>query len=262
MSRRFVDYDRIAETYDQRYSLNRLDGVAKALEERLSKTEAETILDVGCGTGRWLSELAPRANLAVGLDRSLGMLLRVPVEDGREALVCGSGESIPLADSSIDFVTCVNAIHHLAAPSSFVLDAERFLRPRGALAVVGLDPHPDRDRWYLYDYFPEARELDLRRYPSTEQLREWMRASGLENIETVAVERIQRRSVGGEILEDYFLQRKASSQLAILSDEAWSQGLHRIRRAIQKGEQEGAPAIFEVDLALLLVYGSKPVATS
>lgn len=89
-----------------------------------------------------------------------------------------------------------------------------------------------------------------------------MRASDLENIETVAVERIQRRFVGGEILGDYFLQRKASSQLAILSDEAWSQGLHRIRRAIQKGEQEGAPAIFEVDLALVLVYGSKPVATS
>lgn len=49
MSRRFVDYDRIAETYDQRYSLNRLDGVAKALEARLSQTGAETILDVGCG---------------------------------------------------------------------------------------------------------------------------------------------------------------------------------------------------------------------
>ena len=89
-----------------------------------------------------------------------------------------------------------------------------------------------------------------------------MRASGLENIETVAVERIRRRFVGGEILEDYFLQRKASSQLAILSDEAWAQGLQRIRRAIQKGAQEGAPTIFEVDLALVLVCGSKPVATS
>jgi ubiquinone/menaquinone biosynthesis C-methylase UbiE len=258
MSRRFVDYDRIAETYDQRYSLNRLDGVAKALEERLSQTEAETILDVGCGTGRWLAELAPSASLAVGLDRSLGMLLRVPVENGREDLVCGSGDAIPLADSSIDFVTCVNAIHHLEAPSSFILDAVRLLRPLGALAVVGLDPHPERDRWYLYDYFPEARELDLRRYPATEQLTEWMRASGLENIETAVVERIQRRYVGGEILEDYFLQRKASSQLAILSDEAWAQGLQRIRRSIQKGEQEGAPPIFEVDLALVMVCGWKP----
>ncbi len=260
MSRRFVDYDRIAETYDQRYSLNRLDGVAKALEERLSQTEAETILDVGCGTGRWLTELAPRSSLAVGLDRSLAMLLRVPVDDGRAALVCGSADENPIRQSSIDFVTCVNAIHHLEGRSSFVTDAAKLLRPRGALAVVGLDPHPERDRWYLYEYFPEARELDLRRYPSTEQMGEWMRASGLENVAATVVERIWRRFVGGEILEDYFLQRKASSQLAILSDEAWAQGLQRIRRAIQKGEQEGAPPIFEVDLALVLVCGWKPSA--
>lgn len=260
MRGRSVDYDHIAESYDRRYDLNRLDGVARALEERLAQTGADSILDVGCGTGRWLAELAPSANLAVGLDRSPGMLLRVPVEDGRKALVCGSGDAIPLADSSIDFVFCVNAIHHLEGRSSFVSDAARLLRPRGALAVVGLDPHPEWDRWYLYEYFPEARELDLRRYPSTEQMAEWMRASGLEGVAATVVERIRRRFVGGEILEDYFLQRKASSQLAILSDEAWAQGLQRIRRAIQKGEQEGAPPIFEVDLALVLICGWKPAA--
>lgn len=261
MSRRFVDYDRIAETYDQRYSLNRLDGVAKALEERLSKTEAETILDVGCGTGRWLSELAPRANLAVGLDRSLGMLLRVPVEDGRGRWFVGRvSRSLLLTRRST---------------SSPVSMRSTTWRPRPRSSWMLSDFSDPGVHWQSWDWILTRTgiagicttiflklELDLRRYPSTEQLREWMRASDLENIETVAVERIQRRFVGGEILGDYFLQRKASSQLAILSDEAWSQGLHRIRRAIQKGEQEGAPAIFEVDLALVLVYGSKPVATS
>jgi len=257
MSRRFVDYDQVAESYDQRYALNRLDGVAQALEARLDTSVAESILDVGCGTGRWLSELAPMARHAIGLDRSLGMLLRVPEDDGRETLVCGSGDAMPIRDSSVDFITCVNVIHHLAAPSSFVSDGVRLLRSRGALAVVGLDPHQERDRWYLYDYFPEARGLDLQRYPSAEQLRKWMILSGLENIETVVVERIQRRFTGGEILDDYFLQRKASSQLAILSDEAWARGLHRIRRAIQEGEDQGAPPVFEVDLALILVCGWK-----
>jgi len=259
MNRRFVDYDRIAESYDQRYALNRLDGVARALDERVSQSAAETILDVGCGTGRWLSELAPMAGIALGLDRSLAMLLRVPARNGREALVCGSGDNIPFCDSSVDFVSCVNVIHHLAVPSSFVSDAVRLLRSKGALAVVGLDPHQERDRWYLYDYFPEARALDLQRYPSAEQLRTWMTASGLEDIETVEVERIQRRFTGGEILEDYFLQRKASSQLALLTNEAWAQGLHRIRMAIQEGEDQGEPPVFEVDLALFLVCGRKSV---
>ncbi|MGB5551570.1 MAG: hypothetical protein WBO74_13855, partial [Thermoanaerobaculia bacterium] len=100
------------------------------------------------------------------------------------------------------------------------------------------------------------------RYPSADQLRTWMTASGLEGIETVEVERIQRRFTGGEILEDYFLQRKASSQLATLSDEAWAQGLHRIRRAIQEGEDQRKPPVFEVDLALFLVCGWKLPAQS
>lgn len=259
MSRRFVDYDRLAESYDQRYALNRLEGVARALDERVHQSAAERILDVGCGTGRWLSELAPLTGLALGLDRSLGMLLRVPGCNGREALVCGSGDNIPFCDFSVDFVSCVNVIHHLAAPSAFVSDAARLLRPGGALAVVGLDPHRDQDRWYLYDYFPEAQGLDLQRYPSADQLRTWMTDSGFERIETVEVERVQRRFTGGEILEDYFLQRKASSQLALLTDEAWAQGLHRIRMAIQEGEDQGEPPVFEVDLALFLVCGRKSV---
>jgi len=257
MSRQRVDYDRIAESYDQRYALNRLDGVAAALRQRLESTEAESILDVGCGTGRWLSELAPQSALTAGLDSSLGMLLRVPSEDGRAALVCGSGDRIPFRDSCLDFVVCVNVVHHLAAPSTFVPAVARLLRPGGALALVGLDPHRHRDPWYLYEFFPETRQLDLQRYPSSDQLRDWMQASGLKSVEIVEVERLQRRFSGAEVLEDYFLERRASSQLALLSEGAWAQGLTRIRKAILDGESRGDPPVFEVNLPLVLVCGRK-----
>ena len=257
MSRRFVDYDRLAEDYDERYAQNRLEGVAEALDERFLRAGGGSLLDVGCGTGRWLSELAPAADLAVGLDRSLTMLLQVARGERRKTLVCGSAEEIPLRDASVDFVSCVNAIHHLAAPTAFVFEAARLLRPNGTLAVVGLDPHQARDRWYLYDYFPEARDLDLQRYPSKDQTQVWMSAAGLELIEVAAVQRIRRRYAGREVLEDYFLQRKASSQLAMLSAEAWANGLQRIRRAVQEGEDRGAPPFFEVDLTLVLICGWK-----
>ena len=258
MSRQFVDYDRVAEGYDERYAQNRLDGIATALLEQFKHCAAESLVDIGCGTGRWLSELAPWASCSVGLDRSLPMLLQVPGGEGRTSLVCGSAEELPLRAESVDFVSCVNAVHHLAAPAAFVSNAARLLRPRGSLAVVGLDPHQDRDRWYLYDYFPEARELDLQRYPSAEQLVGWMIAADLEPSEVVAVERIRKQYKGREILEDYFLQRKASSQLAILSEEAWAEGLQRIRQAVQEGEARDSPPVFEVDLNLCLVGAWKP----
>ena len=258
MSRQFVDYDRVAEGYDERYAHNRLDGVATALLEQFNQGAAESLLDIGFGTGRWLSELAPGAQRAVGLDLSLAMLLQVPGGEGKTSLICGSADEIPLGDASVDFVSCVNVIHHLAAPAAFVSNVARLLRPNGALAVVGLDPHQNRDRWYLYDYFPEARELDLQRYPSANQLAGWMSAAGLETNEVATVERIRRQYVGEEILEDYFLQRKASSQLAILSEEAWAEGLQRMRRSVQEGEDRGVPPVFEVDLTLVLVCGWKP----
>jgi SAM-dependent methyltransferase len=188
------------------------------------------------------------------------MLLQVPEGEGRTNLVCGSADEIPLADASVDFVSCANVIHHLADPAAFVTSVARLLRPNGCLAVVGLDPHQDRDRWYLYDYFPEARKLDLQRYPSADQVAAWMTASGLESIEIAAAERIREQYKGGAILEDYFLQRKASSQLAILSEGAWAEGLKRIRQAVQEGENSGASPVFEVDLTLVMVCGSKSPA--
>lgn len=255
MRRRVVDYDRLADGYDQRYALHRLEGVAAALHQTLARTPHELLLEVGCGTGRWLSELAARARFAVGLDRSVAMLLRVPAGESAAALVNGSGDRIPFRQASFDLVLCVNAIQHLKSPAGFVRDAADLVRPRGALAIVGLDPHRGADRWYLYEYFPECRTLDLERYPSTEQLREWMAAADLRGIEVEEVERIRRRFTGGEILEDYFLQRQASSQLAILSEEAWAEGLHGIRRALEEGESRGAPTVFEVDLHLFMVCG-------
>ena len=255
MSRPIVDYDKIAEGYDQRYSLNRLAGVSAALEQRLRRTPRGSLLDVGCGTGRWFTELAPLVDLAVGLDRSPAMLLEVPRGETDSALVNGSGERIPLRDGSFDFVFCVNAIHHLACAAAFVRAAANLVRPQGALAIVGLDPHQARDRWYLYDYFPECRALDLERYPSSEQIHDWMSAADLRGIEVVDVERIKRRFTGGEILEDYFLQRKASSQLALLSEVAWAEGLHRIRKAVEEGESRGVPTAFEVDLTMVMTCG-------
>lgn len=260
MSRRFVDYNQFAAQYDQRYALSRLDGIASALREIQGLTASDSILELGCGTGRWVSELAPRSRLAVGLDLSIGMLLEVAAERSGTVRVCGSAGRVPFQGPRFDLVVAVNVIHHLAEPRSLVTEAARLLRPRGALAIVGLDPHRGPNRWYLYDFFPEARALDLERYPSAEQVRQWMVESDLVNIETNEVERVQRRITGGEVLEDYFLRRQASSQLAMLTEEDWAEGLLRIRHAIEEGEARSAPVVFEVDLRFDLICGWKPTA--
>jgi ubiquinone/menaquinone biosynthesis C-methylase UbiE len=45
-------------------------------------------------------------------------------------------------------------------------EVRRVLRPGGRLMSIGLDPHEKRDRWFVYDFFPETLELDLNRFPA------------------------------------------------------------------------------------------------
>ena len=59
---------------------------------------------------------------------------------------------------------------HLHNPSGFVNNAHRLLKQGGTLAVIGMNPHDGRDRWFLYDYFPGTYETDLSRYPSIDAI--------------------------------------------------------------------------------------------
>jgi len=84
-----VDYDRIAPTYNQRYEASHMDGVLSALRTLLRDLEADRILEVGCGTGRWLGDLSPERCQGVGLDPSSGMLKEVGKRNHHFQLVRG-----------------------------------------------------------------------------------------------------------------------------------------------------------------------------
>ncbi len=70
-----VNYDLVAPSYNnQRYQVRRLEGIAKALLSLTRRLKADHILEVGCGTGRWLAELQEHNYSIAGLDLSFGML--------------------------------------------------------------------------------------------------------------------------------------------------------------------------------------------
>jgi ubiquinone/menaquinone biosynthesis C-methylase UbiE len=76
---RQVDYNSVSPDYDKRYSRNRWGGVEATLLD-FAGHAPNRILEVGCGTGHWLSLLAERGHVVTGLDRSLGMLSCVPTD--------------------------------------------------------------------------------------------------------------------------------------------------------------------------------------
>jgi SAM-dependent methyltransferase len=251
MSRPRVDYDRLAPHYDERYAAGPPSGISETLQRLVSSLAAVRVLEVGCGTGQWLCELRASAPQLYGLDPSSGMLTQARSGAGRFRLIRGRGEQLPLQPQAFDLVFCVNAIHHFDEPGRFVAEARRVLRDRGALCVIGMDPRADRDRWCVYDYFPGTREVDLQRYPAAGTIADWMRAAGFATIESGIAHRILETRVGPAVLADPILQKNGTSQLALLSQEAYDAGIARIRAALT----ENAETIFTADISLAMTVG-------
>lgn len=255
MARKSVAYDRVAATYDRRYSVSAWPGVSAALQRLAGEYPGGRLLEVGCGTGHWLEELAPRAARLNGLDLSLGMLLQARARTAAAGLVNARDAALPFPAASIDLAFCVNALHHFPRPADFIAEARRILRPGGTLAVIGMDPHLADTHSYIYDYFPGTRETDLRRYPAVSDLREWMRAAGFTAVESAPAQLIEDALKGEAILTDYWLEKDSTSQLILLSAAEYAAGIARIRAALAAAARRGETPTFAMRQTLMLTLG-------
>jgi hypothetical protein len=121
------------------------------------------------------------------------------------------------------------------------------LRPGGRIAVIGMDPAAGLDRWYLYDHFPGTLETDRARFPSAVQIAAWMEDAGFSHVERGIASRIHGTFRGREVFSDVILSKTGTSQLTLISDEAFAAGMARIEAAA------AAEGEFVTDLSLALI---------
>ena len=253
---RHADYDQMARTYDRRYERNSYVGVERALQGFVGSQPGLQILEVGCGTGHWLEALHANAMDVTGLDFSAGMLARAQSRLAGIPLVQGTAERLPWRSESFDRVFCINAFHHFPDKAAFLAEARRLLRPDGKLLIVGLDPHNGADRWFIYDYFQASIEIDRQRYASAGSLREWMKAAGFEDCFTREVEHWNLRVPAREALAQGRLDRASTSQLSVLTDAEYQQGMQQIRADMEHMEARGETLFLTGDLRLYGTTGS------
>ena len=243
MLERSPDYISLAARYDERYRYQTLAGVGATLAAFIRQRKFQRLLEVGCGTGHWLMQLSD-VPLRVGLDRSRAMLAQAHRKEAALPLVHAGAEALPFETDTFDCVLCVNALHHFNAPQQFFAEAYRVLCPGGVVAIIGKDPRASDDRIWYYPYFPETYEIDLCRYPSYESMQEWMTAAGFRQLAWQVAQHLSDPQHGRQILSNPFLQKHHSSQLALLSEEAYQAGIRRIMAVIEEAESRGEMAVF------------------
>ncbi len=253
-----VDYDAIASTYDRRYVADTMAAVGSALADLAQRIGTCRVLEVGCGTGHWLIQLADQVPSVVGIDRSAGMLHQARARAPSLAFVQGIAEQLPCRAESVDLVFCVNALHHFDRPRAFLGEAYRLLRPGGLIAIVSTDPHGRRAGWYLYDYFAGTYASDLCRFPSWPTLLRCLKGAQFVRRDCRLVVEIDEHRTGRQVLEDPFLEKGACSQLALLSDTAYAAGLARIHAALDAVQDLETAPVFDTDLRLALITAWKP----
>lgn len=118
----------------------------RALQETAGLS-GRTVLDLGCGSGFWLTRYAGAAGSVIGVEPDPGLLELARQRVQREEManievLHGSAEHLPLEDASVDVVHARFA-YFFPTPSndclSGLIEALRVLKPGGTLVVIDND---------------------------------------------------------------------------------------------------------------------------
>jgi SAM-dependent methyltransferase len=109
-----------------------------ALEDEMGSLRGRSVLDLGCGRGRWSREYASRGALVTGVDISPDAIQLVAHEQPQHRFLCGDLASLEFAGESFDMVNSVTVLQHMpdARQRTVLGRIGAWLKPGGCLVLL------------------------------------------------------------------------------------------------------------------------------
>jgi malonyl-CoA O-methyltransferase len=104
-----------------------------------------TVLDAGCGSGRYLRELGARGATAIGMDLSAAMLARA--REVTPNIARADIRALPFDAMSIDVVVCGLALGDVPEIEPALSEIARVLRPGGVVVYSVVHPSGQAKGW-------------------------------------------------------------------------------------------------------------------
>ena len=119
----FIDYEE-----DKHWWFVARSNILKSIIESYDD-DIENFLDIGCGTGNFLTKVAPICQNLYGLDPHKYHNQKI------ENICQGTVESIPFDNNMFDFISCFDLLEHVKNPKEALDGIMRVLKP-GGFAII------------------------------------------------------------------------------------------------------------------------------
>ena len=166
--------------------------VEQAILEAAGAGPFRRLVDLGSGTGRMLTLLAPRVEQALGLDLSQQMLNIARNQVAQAGLArCelrhGDIFGTRLPDASADLVVVHQVLHYLADPAAAVREAGRIVCDAGKLIIVDFAPH-------ALEFLREQHQHRRLGFSDAE-IQRWLEEAGFPAVQAKALPPVQKEGL-------------------------------------------------------------------
>jgi SAM-dependent methyltransferase len=143
---------------------------------RVKAASPGSLLDLGCGEGRFCRLLQGHVDLITGLDPSPTLIARA-AELGGGRFLLGRAEALPFADASFDMVVSYLTLLDIEGIAAALDEVKRVLRPGGCFLIANLSGFATAAdiKGGGWSTLPDgARQIIIRRYLEPHAIRsEW-----------------------------------------------------------------------------------------